>query len=49
MNSCNKTKCSPYLGEEIIYINAAHVSQKGKYIFEQILQKIFNENLNSIN
>ncbi|MDA9724439.1 acyltransferase [Gammaproteobacteria bacterium] len=46
---CNKTKCSPYLGEEIIYINAAHVSQKGSIYLSKFWQKIFNENLNSIN
>ena len=35
---CDQIYCSPYLDEEIIYINASHLSQK-EYILEQILAK----------
>ena len=42
---CDQIYCSPYLDEEIIYINAAHVSQKGSIYLSKFWQKIFNENL----
>tara|TARA_B100000035_G_C21035212_1_gene570574 strand:- start:3799 stop:5715 length:1917 start_codon:yes stop_codon:yes gene_type:complete len=42
---CDQIYCSPYLDEEIIYINASHLSQKGSIYLSKFWQKIFNENL----